>query len=808
MKTIRLTLYALAAVSLCLVVAAVFLATIGLPGSWVQKHLHVPDALVVDIDRVRFGLPARVFCDGVHVRTGETPEPPWLAATRLVMDMAYQPAASGGRWGIADLHVKNGRWNGRVPGQDPLLPAVALTNINAHLEWSDRAFRVILLEGQSPFADVQVQGTAELEPSSARRRWTTGTLEKVLGSITSQVARAQALLRHVDVLDRPRVKLDFETFSDDAQRAECAILARGKRLRVHGFEVATWSVNGTWSDGALRMQHAQFSQNGSGLEVSGQFNPTSHMVEAKLNVRLEEQAWLDAIPPTWKERFSSAGVELFPGLQCEASLGPALWSNLPENVEARIQAERATFFSVPIETVEADLTRHAETLTVHRLEARCGDPSHPTPVRARLEMNLRTHAYDGHVEARGDPLAFRNTMPTNLVAVMDSVAFTEPPRMEFDFNGQGYRPEALVVRGKIEAQHVGRHHELVRQLQTELIYSNGVLALEDLHGWREEGYFAGGVTHYFTNRETQFNLEGTADPKAMADMMGSAASALIAPYRFEGSSRVHAKGFFRQATTNAYHVTCDLDGRRLGFGWFLADALSLRLEGTDQSLRVDDLDGSWCGGRVTGNLALDSASGTPDRWLAIHADMSQAELPRIMLLFNPDIDTNAYRGRVSGRVDLDGPPTDFLGAATVGTGTLEITDGYFLPTPLFGGLSRHLSMLYPGLGYAGRRQLSLTYRVADGRVYLDNLNLEGRFISIKGHGTCGFDRSVYLRVEAKLLSDSLPAEVLRLVTLPATKLLEFECTGTLDHPEWKAVNAPRKLLEFFQTRLKLPGAGG
>ena len=143
-----------------------------------------------------------------------------------------------------------------------------------------------------------------------------------------------------------------------------------------------------------------------------------------------------------------------------------------------------------------------------------------------------------------------------------------------------------------------------------------------------------------------------------------------------------------------------------------------------------------------------------------------------------------------------------------GQGRLRIRKGHLLRMPLFGGLSRYLSMLLPGFGYASQGEFNATFKVADGRIESDDMHLLGQLISLSGKGSVGFDGSLDVTVQVRFLKEGLTADVVRFLTSPLTTALEFQLSGTVQDPKWRPFNAPVRLLDFFNRQLSRPFGGG
>ena len=80
------------------------------------------------------------------------------------------------------------------------------------------------------------------------------------------------------------------------------------------------------------------------------------------------------------------------------------------------------------------------------------------------------------------------------------------------------------------------------------------------------------------------------------------------------------------------------------------------------------------------------------------------------------------------------------------------------------------------------------FTIGNGRLTSRDIQLQGTVFSIKASGDYAFNGALDYRVEVQLLRGGPIAAIVRLATLPVTRLLEFRLTGTFDDPRWSPVN--------------------
>ena len=173
----------------------------------------------------------------------------------------------------------------------------------------------------------------------------------------------------------------------------------------------------------------------------------------------------------------------------------------------------------------------------------------------------------------------------------------------------------------------------------------------------------------------------------------------------------------------------------MGWRWFVAEEASLGVFLGAETVRVDVLAAGWCGGRVTGSVQIDhAAESDKTERCQLELQVEDADLSMAVDIYR-DLkaeDLKTYEGTLSGHLTLSGTPgPQFLYSAT-GSGGLTVEDGYILSIPVLGGLSKHLSLLVPGLGYASQRDFRGTFTIDDGTLETKDSQLLGRLVSIRG----------------------------------------------------------------------------
>ena len=162
-------------------------------------------------------------------------------------------------------------------------------------------------------------------------------------------------------------------------------------------------------------------------------------------------------------------------------------------------------------------------------------------------------------------------------------------------------------------------------------------------------------------------------------------------------------------------------------------------------------------------------------------------------------DADPYEGRLSLQMRLAGPVDSNTLARIAGTGRLRIVKGRIFQIPLFGGLSDQLGKIIPGLSMVMRQtDARARFVIHDGKISANEILIEGDILSLRANGDYHLDGRLDFKVQITLLRQhTLLGSLVRIATMPVSKILEFELTGTLAEPRWRLAYMPRDIFSIF-----------
>ena len=199
----------------------------------------------------------------------------------------------------------------------------------------------------------------------------------------------------------------------------------------------------------------------------------------------------------------------------------------------------------------------------------------------------------------------------------------------------------------------------------------------------------------------------------------------------------------------------------------------------DQKANLTDLRaGLWGGSIVSDQLDLDYSK--PGTTFKTTARLSGASLQQVMRSFGSD---DSRPGVLTGTWSGGG---GFSPADLKGSGGFTISQARFYQVPLLGALHILINPLQPEFGKDVASKLDARYRISDGLLTFDSLDLESQATHVNANGRINLvNKQAHFEAKARLRG-----LVLRLATGAFSELLAFEGDGVMPDLKWQLKFAP------------------
>ena len=467
-----------------------------------------------------------------------------------------------------------------------------------------------------------------------------------------------------------------------------------------------------------------------------------------------------------------------------------------------VEATECSVEGIVIESLRCELQSDGAALRLANIDATLRREGLRGSVTGEIRHDLRAVVTSARLVARLDPHLLLPVMggdASSLSILTRRFDFgDDPPRVELTFTRKPLTSD-LAVSGEFWfGETAYRDVELLRadgRFEVLASHSNSVVTLDPLFVVRPEGVLSAHFTTRYPERTVDFDATSSIHPTALTHMLGICTRGQLDAFRFDGPVNVQTAGRVEYGTGLGTDFEAAVRGRDMSVRMYESPEYAFRMRMMGLTNTFSGVDAVFCDGRLKGSFALalpgSASTGTLYR---VDAVLEDADFERLL---GPHVRDGAqdFAGRVSGALELEGRFGD--PGSVRGEGELRVREGRVFSLPVFGGLSRMMRRIIPGLDFVLRQSdASAAFTIVDRKIRSEDIAIEGDVLSLTARGEYEFNTRVDFEVRVKLMKQhTVVAKLMRAVTYPISKLFEFRLTGTLAQPHWYAVHFSLDLLK-------------
>ena len=786
---------------LCLLL---YLWLIGVPGFLVQRLLDRLDSrpFRLGLDWVTFDPTAGLVVSGVYLYHEEDFSEPMARVQRVILEPDWA-ALLERRLALKALTIEQGSIHPPVLPRSNAPPVrLDARSISGRLEL--RSDRVELAPLHMHLLGVNWHTTGTI--LRAAHGDGGGGFWRELAAVRSALVQAPAAtadvvaeLNAVQFDPPPEAQVAIHFNPARSNDWSMRVQAEGKQALIRGATFDTLSADLSLEGYQLTLNNLSLGALGKRGHLTGSMDLATRLVSARLYSDLPPDPWVAMMPRPWQRGLRDAGIKVAGTMRSEVWIGPAPLEELASHMHGWVSLEKASVRGIPLARGYGSVRVEGPIVSVEEISAVVGQQEGRGPMEGRVLWQRDRQEISGELSLNFDPHLALPVLSSNQAMLVRRFAFAgPPPHFTGRFIRRGGPTPDLELEGQLRATACSYRGVAITSLVSALQVKEHQLHLDPMSFSRPDGTISGALHYDFNHNLITVDLAGIMDPHAVAGLVGPGLSKVLSYTRYEGPVHMTARGVVDvQRGDDRTDLWVGVDGQRLGVTNWLADTARLDLHALGGTYITTNATGTAFGGVVNAAVYVQpDASGSSHTYRAT-ATLTNAELALIAAHVRTNIPAGT-QGRVRLDVSVEGPVLDPDLRLVTGSGELRVDKGEVMRLPLFGGLSRLLSVLYPGLGFAAQNNLHAQFEVSNGRVVTKDARLEGTVISMKAKGYYAFDGKVRFQVEVQLLRKGPLASVLRLVTLPVTKLLIFQLSGTVHDPQWRPVNLPKELFLIFE----------
>ena len=772
-----------------------YLHLVGLPAYFTDRFLDRMaqdgyylqiERLALEIDRGLVARQARAFI------SAEAPEP-FLEAAELTV--AINPITLLRRREVVPiLSIEDGSLRARLGrsrfGAREGSREIAVDRIR--MRFTADAREVLLREFSADFLGIHFRGRGAFYPSSQPQAPGGNPLAAALHAIENApewVLRAVEQANQITFREPPSADFAFALRPDRpaAHAASFRLTAAGGG-QVRGVDFDRFDLEVALKNRQVQLPDLQIHRANGVLGLSGWFDLTNQTASAHLVNTLSPATFLDLLP----DRLQAAAAAVvtnydFP-LRLELQVGPAPVAELAERFSGRLEFSRAVLRAVPVERLDASFRREGNEVRIDQAAIQLD----AGPYASRLTIQDGYYLLDRkRFEARAagtlNPHVLKPVMTPNIRAIVDWFGIREPIQGDVTVGGTVGDP-AIYCFGPVQATNLAINGVAIQSVQGRLDVTNEVLHLRGVTLVRPEGVARGDAHMAFSNQTLRLEqVDSTVDPRAVAKMIGPVAARFLEPFRINGPVHARVDGLLDYCNFSLNRLDAHVVAQRFGYDRWEADAAEFDLAVRGLRFRFTNAVATAYGGQFAGTGVLYPVGNDATWRYEVDFNARGASLSNLLSasLGQPVGD---LRGTVDGNARVGGYIGAGTGPTVAGAGHAAVRGGLLFQTKLFSGLSAILAKLIPDFTLFAQTDASGNFTIRNSRVHSRDVQLQGTVFSAKGAGTYSFAGDLDFRVEVQLLRSGPVAALVRLATLPVTRLLEFRLTGTFAEPRWRPVN--------------------
>lgn len=790
--------------TLCLLLAFAYLHLVGLPAYVTDTFLDrmAQRGYVLQIKRLRLEIDRGLVASDVRMFASAHAAEPFLTAQELTL--ALDPSALlRHRRAVPILGIVDGKVVAQLGtkrfGAREGTRSLAVDQI--HLRFSASEQEIHLRDFHAHMLGIQFRGrgTVYLPPPAADVDLDrpppppaeATPLTTVLQGIEEAPDWVLHLVEQINALSfraPPTAEFVFAVYPAHPQANIASFLLDGPSGgRLKGVEIDRFRLDASWKNQRLHIPDLQLRRGDDQVGLSGWWETDSQMVSAHLVNTLPLNIYLNLLPPTLREPISTVIQDPTFPLRVELQVGPAPLATVIETVSGSIVASQARIQDIPIEHLDISFSRQGPLLRLEsgRVQLDSGPGASRLQVR-EAEFRLDTLRYQARLSGTFNPHVLKPVLTPNFRAIVEWFDIQEPLQGDVQIGGLLGDP-AISCYGPVQATNFTIRGVAIDSLEGDLNITNEVMHLTGVTLTRPEGLARGDAHMAFSNQTLRLDVDSRLDPRAVAEMLGPAVADFMAPFQHNGPTHVRVNGLLDYCNFSLNQLQAQVEAQGFGYDRWVADTAQFDLEVIGHRLQFTNVAATAYGGTLSGHGALYPV-GRDDHWrYEINGQIVGARLDDLLAatLEQP-------LGELRGSIEASGRLAGYVGVGTgplaTGTGQVKIRNGLLFETKLFSGLTAILSKIFPATSLFAQTDARGSFAIRNSRIYSRDIELMGSLFSVKASGRYGFDGDLRFRVEVLPLRKGAVATLVRLATLPVTRLLEFRLTGTFEDPRWRPTN--------------------
>lgn len=550
-------------------------------------------------DLIRIDLVRGVLASGAVLADAKTPDKPLMQIDEVQLELNWRWLMNQ-RSAVKAIRIANAVVSVPTPADEIGPEKFTARDAYATLRFAeDGTIEVDRLSGV--YCGIGLYVTGKIKPRAASTATPPAPLPggQETKSMFRFVTKIVRELNGIKVATAPQLDVDFNVDLANPLAAAVKVRLRGDNLQCRGLNVDLADVNVEMANGAIELHKFLAKLYGGELSVSGSYDIAHGKFDLRLNSTTDPTALSVLLPPTVVKVVQEVHLGKNPVISARYHLSPATGS-LPE-LQATIETGAVEFRGVKVKSIKCALDEQGPLIKITDALIVTSEGQ----LTGHGQIHIESSDFSYELDSTIDPTKLLPVMTPVMKQIFGPAVFETPPHVVASVTGDFVDPDNFAYDAVTSTDRCSYRGVSLKAASATLKLRHSKLDVRDLVLEREEGTVHGHLFAEFDEQRETFEIESTANPTALAPLLGEKAGDFMKPYQCGQHTTGKASGvvYFREPQRTEW--TAQVTTEQGSYRGVPVPRVSLALHLRQNQLEVHDLVLATDSGETRGQLLSD-----------------------------------------------------------------------------------------------------------------------------------------------------------------------------------------------------------
>jgi hypothetical protein len=489
-----------------------------------------------------------VMATGVQLADAKTPDRPLAKMDEVVLQISLRRLWNHQN-AISALQIANANLSVPTPPDEQGQQEFTATKAYAVMAFEDDGtIRIGQLIGTYCGISLRVRGSVKPTAASTAPPSATSAVKEPASGRFVFITKALRELYSLRAGETPQLDLDFDLDLAQPWATRANVRLFGRQIQYRKATVGLVAVRVAMADGAVQINECRLETADGTLSLTGRYDVAMGEFDFRLKSTVHPEVVAVVLPENLAQTMRQVKVGPAPQINARYWLAPDTGS-LPK-IEVGVEAGDLEYRGVKVRALSLLADSQGAEIFVRKARIEMAEGVLTGHGQYHLESSDFTYEFDSTL----NPTKLLPLMPRGIRPIIEPSTFAASPHIVAKVTGDFVDPERFAYDADITTGECRYRNVPLTSAAAKVSLLRNRLKVRDLVVTRPEGALRGAVTVDFNRQNVRFDLQSTADPVALAPILGPQAAEFMKPYRFGKSLRGSAVGMFdfAQPTRSAW----------------------------------------------------------------------------------------------------------------------------------------------------------------------------------------------------------------------------------------------------------------